>query len=85
MDLFKQLETTARQQNSDGELPDFLLEPLLAVAHSAEKFQDHLKTVELLLRQVENFDAYAGAGCFSDSYGPQDILRTLMQLSISPE
>jgi len=85
MDLFKQLETSAREQNSAGELPDFLLEPLLSVANSADKFQDQRKTVELLLRQVENFDAYAGAGCFGDSYGPQDILRTLMQLSITPE
>jgi len=84
MDLFKKLEAATRQQNQKGELPDFLLEPLLSVASAEEKFQGYLPSVELLLHQVENFDAYAGAGCFGDSFGPEDILRTLMQLSLIP-
>jgi len=81
MDAFSRLEEAIRNQNQEGELPDFLVEPLLAIATSPERFAAHQTTVEKLLEQVENFDAYAGAGCFGDSYGPEDILRTLMELS----
>lgn len=81
MELFKRLEQAIHQQSREGELPEFLREPLLAIASNPEKFTPHSETVAQLLEQVDHFDAYAGAGCFGDSYGPEDILRTLMQLS----
>jgi len=85
MELFRQLEQAIRNQHDEGELPDFLVQPLLAIARNPDQFQREEVKVRQLLNQVENFDAYAGAGCFGDSYGPEDILRTLMQLSSTPE
>ncbi len=84
MDTFAQLAAAIEAQHRDGELPDFLVQPLRAIATSPERFSPQLATVVKLLHQVENFDAYAGAGCFGDSYGPEHILRTLMELTRSP-
>ncbi len=84
MELFERLERAIRQQSEEGELPDFLVEPLLAIALQPETFRGEEAKVRLLLTQVENFDAYAGAGCFGDSYGAEDLLRTLMSFAAPP-
>lgn len=84
MELFDQLERAIRLQSEEGELPEFLVEPLLAIALHPETFRGEEPRVRQLLNQVENFDAYAGAGCFGDSYGPEDLLRTLMSFAAPP-
>ena len=84
MDLFQQLEKAVLAQHHTAELPDLLVAPLLSVAQNPEKFTDRTPDIALLLLQVEHFDTYAGTGCFGESYGPEDILRTLMKLSVTP-
>ena len=84
MDPFEALERAILNQRDTGELPDVLVTPLLSVARNPDKFADRLDDIEQLRVQVEHFDTYAGAGCFGDSYGPEDLLRTLMKLAVSP-
>ena len=84
MDAFKRLEAAIRLQSDEGELPDFLRQPLLSLVANPERFMEKSEILERLIHQVENFDTYAGAGCFADSYGPEDILKTLMQLTVDP-
>lgn len=77
MNLFEELKAAAASRNEEGDFPDWLLAGVLEVANSPDLHSDHLGLVELLLAQVRDYDAYAGAGCFDASVTAGTIERTL--------
>ncbi len=77
MDLFGELKAAAVSKNEEGDFPDWLLARVLEVANAPELHGDRHELVELLLAQVRDYDAYAGAGCFDASVTAETIDRTL--------
>ena len=80
MTVFAALQQEVQRRRQDSEFPEWLLPTLAEVAGHPERFQDRLPLVAALLEQLESFDPYAGAGCFSASASLADIERTLRQL-----
>jgi len=80
MNVFARLEHAVTDQFEHGDLPQWLADPALEVAHAPEQYQDNEYLVELLLEQVEDFDVYAEAGCCKWAYDHEDIARTLKWL-----
>ena len=80
MDLFTELAEATNQQYLHGDLPQWLADPVLAVARSPELCQGTEYLVEILLAQVREYDVYAEAGCCKWAYDHEDIARTLRWL-----
>ncbi|MEI6704570.1 MAG: hypothetical protein WCL71_13720 [Deltaproteobacteria bacterium] len=80
MKLFEQLRRIALQQNEDGEFPTWLLSDILALADKPDRYTDKVHLVKQLIRQIGNFDAYAGAGCFDNSSSAETIGITIRQI-----
>lgn len=87
MDIFQRLAATATRQSAEGDLPDRLLCDILQIAGSPERYRGRLALVELLIGQLEDFDNYAGAGCFGDSVSAGTIETTvgkIMSVGVTP-
>ena len=82
MNLFERLALAAERENRDGQLPDFVVKPILEVADHPERFQGMETEVEVLLTQVEDCDPYAETGCCKFAYSVEDIVMTLRRLGI---
>ncbi len=80
MSPFEELEQELDLKREDGDFPDGLAEEIGEVLAHPERFAAAGEEVRHLAEQVRCYDAYAGAGCFSDSFGPEDIRRTLRKL-----
>jgi hypothetical protein len=80
MSIFEELRQAVLLQHEEGDLPEWLLADILEVADSPDRYADRVQLVQHLINQVRDYDPYAGAGCFSDSCGLEDIRRTLRQL-----
>ena len=80
MSICEELRQAALLQHEEGDLPEWLLADILEVADSPDRYADRGQLVQLLVNQVRGYDPYAGAGCFSESFGLEDIRRTLRQL-----
>lgn len=77
MDIFEELRAVAVQQSEEADFPLWLLQQVLELADNPELYSDAHGTVELLLSQLKDFDAFAGAGCFDTSVSADTIGRTL--------
>lgn len=77
MDPFVRLAQAAKRQHEEGDLPSRLLEEILEIACSPALHSGNTELVERLIRQVEDFDSYAGAGCFGDSVSAGTIEATV--------
>ncbi|MBU5611801.1 GSU3529 family protein [Geomonas azotofigens] len=77
MELLEQLVATARRQHEEADLPAWLVEEIIALRAAPTPVQGRDDRLALLLRQVEDFDSYAGAGCFGDSVSAATIAATL--------
>lgn len=80
MTIFEQLAATVRRQETESELPVWLVPPLLAVAENPERYAGKEYLVEMLLAQVNEYDPYAEAGCCKWAYDEEDLKRTLRWL-----
>ncbi|UPU36174.1 hypothetical protein M1B72_00290 [Geomonas paludis] len=80
MGLLDQLRETARSQHDAAGLPAWLVEDILALCAAPSLTEGRTELLGLLLRQVEEFDSYAGAGCFGDSVSAATIEGTLNRL-----
>lgn len=80
MDLFSKLRVVALQQGMEGEFPAWLLADILEIAGAPDQYQDKRHLIETLITQVENYNPYAGAGCFDLSFGAETIQRSLHQI-----
>jgi len=83
MELFERLAAAATRQSEEADLPSSLLAEILEIAGSPGRHAAHPELIELLIEQVENFDSYAGAGCFGDAVSAGTIQATLRQITIA--
>jgi len=77
IDPFARLHAAIQQQQD--ELPEALTAELRAVV-AAGSTPDVAALVMELARQVEDYDPYAGAGCFGDACSVTTIAATLQRL-----
>lgn len=75
MDAFTELRTIMTRLNEEGEFPTWLTTDILAIAGEPDRYED-----KKLITQVDNFDAYVGAGCFDTSVGAETIKITVQQI-----
>lgn len=80
MEPFERLAAAATRQSEEADLPSWLLPEILEVAGSPGRYAKHLDLVELLVEQVENYDSYAGTGCFGESVNAGTIQATLRRI-----
>ena len=80
MDAFTELKTIVTRLNEEGEFPTWLMTDILAIAGDPVRYADKVHLIEQLITQVDNFDAYAGAGCFDTSVSAETIKITVQQI-----
>ena len=80
MDTFAELRTNATMLSEDGEFPTWLVTEILTIADKPERYTDKVHLVKQLTTQIDNFDAYAGAGCFDTSVSAETIGITIRQI-----
>lgn len=78
--VFQELEQATRDQFENGELPQWLADPVFHVARNPAEYEGREYLVEILLDQVLEYDVYAEAGCCKWAYDHEDIARTLRWL-----
>ncbi|WP_224983961.1 GSU3529 family protein [Geomonas agri] len=77
MELLEQLVETAQRQHEEADLPDWIVEEIIALRAAPAPAHGRDDLLALLLLQLEDFDSYAGAGCFGDSVSAATIAATL--------
>lgn len=82
MDLFAQLAEAVRQQNAEGELPDFIIPLLLRVAENPAEFADRQELVATLLQYVREYETWSEMCCEKVGYSLEDINRTLDRMKV---
>lgn len=83
MDIFTRLAAATRRQNSEGELPDFIVPLLLKIAENPADFAGKEDLVELLLQEVEEYETFSNVCCEKIGFSLEDIHRTLDKLRVS--
>lgn len=82
MDLFARLAQTVRQQNQEGELPDFIVPLLMRVADNPAEFAGREELVERLLQYVEEYETWSEMCCEKVGFSLEDINRALDRLKV---
>lgn len=82
MDIFAQLAACTRQQNEEGDLPDFIVPLLLQVAEHPEDFVGREDLVAELLTRVGQYETWSELCCEKLGFGLEDIHRTLDRLKV---
>ncbi|MBT0666449.1 hypothetical protein KI809_19245 [Geobacter pelophilus] len=80
MELFEKLRAVALQQNLDNEFPSWLLAEVMTIADEPDLYEEKVHLIELLIDQIDNFDPYAGTGCFDTSVGAETIQSTIRRV-----
>lgn len=79
-EMVKRLAETALRQSEEADLPEFLLQQILELCLELPRCMRSPDLVHRLLHQVEEFDSYAGTGCFCGSVGAATIQATLKEI-----
>ncbi|MHB8709420.1 MAG: GSU3529 family protein [Desulfuromonadales bacterium] len=82
MDVFERLACAVRQQNREGELPDFITPLLMRVAENPAEFADREELVATLLKYVEQYETWSEMCCEKVGYSLEDIHRTLDRMKV---
>ena len=82
MDIFAKLAATARRENKDGELPDFILPLLIKVAENPADFIGREALVAELVMRVEQYETWSELCCEKQGFSLEDIHRTLDRLKV---
>lgn len=82
MDVFERLGEAVRRQNSEGELPDFIVPLLLQVAENPAEFADRQELVATLLKYVEEYQTWSEMCCEKVGFSLEDIHRTLDKMKV---
>lgn len=82
MDIHQRLAAAVQRQNREGELPNFIVPRLLAVAEHPERFSAQSALVAELLEQVEQYETYSNVCCEKIGFGIEDLQRTLQRLGV---
>jgi len=83
VDLFERLAAAVHRQNEAGELPDFIVPPLLQVAEHPQAHAGREALVAALLEAVEEYQTYSDVCCEKIGFSLEDIQRTLDALRVS--
>lgn len=82
MDIFARLAVTARRENAEGELPDFILPLLMKVADNPADFAGREELVAELVLRVEQYETWSEMCCEKQGFSLEDIHRTLDRLKV---
>ena len=82
MDIFTKLAATARRENVEGELPDFIMPLLLKVANSPADFVGREELVAELEMRVDQYETWSELCCEKQGFSLEDIHRTLDRLKV---
>lgn len=83
MDVFERLAASARRQNEEGDLPDFIVPLLMKVADNPPHFAGRETQVETLIQYVEDYETFSEMCCEKLGYSLEDIHRLLNELRVS--
>jgi hypothetical protein len=82
MDIFAKLAASTLKENSEGELPDFIVPLLMKVAENPADFADREALVEELVMRVEEYETWSEMCCEKQGFSLEDIHRTLDRLKV---
>lgn len=82
MDIFTKLASVARRENTEGELPDFIMPLLLKVAENPQEFSGREALVAELVLRVEQYETWSEMCCEKQGFSLEDIHRTLDRLKV---
>lgn len=80
--IFARLAEVTRRENTDGELPDFIVPLLLKVAENPADFSGREELVAELVMRVEQYEAWSEMCCEKQGFSLEDIHRTLDRLKV---
>ena len=82
MDIFAKLTASTLKENSEGELPDFIVPLLMKVAENPTDFAGREALVEELVMRVEEYETWSEMCCEKQGFSLEDIHRTLDRLKV---
>jgi arginyl-tRNA synthetase len=82
MDIFAKLAASTLKENSEGELPDFIVPLLMKVAENPADFAGREALVEELVMRVEQYETWSEMCCEKQGFSLEDIHRTLDRLKV---
>jgi len=82
MDIFAKLAATTLKENSEGELPDFIVPLLMKIAENPAGFAGREALVEELVMRVEQYETWSEMCCEKQGFSLEDIHRTLDHLKV---
>jgi hypothetical protein len=82
MDIFTRLAEVTRRENSEGELPDFIVPLLFKVADNPSMFAGREELVAELVLRVEQYETWSEMCCEKQGFSLEDIHRTLDRLKV---
>lgn len=82
MDIFAKLAATTLKENSEGELPDFIVPLLMKVAENPADFAGRETLIEELVMRVEQYETWSEMCCEKQGFSIEDIHRTLDHLKV---
>lgn len=82
MDIFAKLAEAIHRENTEGELPDFILPLLMRVTENPADFAGREDLVAELLLRVEQYETWSELCCEKQGFGLEDIHRTLDRLKV---
>ena len=82
MDIFAKLAASTLKENSEGELPDFIVPLLMKVAENPADFAGREALIEELVMRVEQYETWSEMCCEKQGFSLEDIHRTLDRLKV---
>ena len=82
MDIFAKLAASTLKENSEGDLPDFIVPLLMKVAENPADFSGREALVEELVIRVEQYETWSEMCCEKQGFSLEDIHRTLDRLKV---
>ena len=82
MDIFAKLAATTHRENTEGDLPDFIVPLLLKIANNQTDFVGREDLVAELVMRVEQYETWSEMCCEKQGFSLEDIHRTLDRLKV---
>jgi len=82
MDIFAKLAASTLKENSEGDLPDFIVPLLMKVAENPADFSGREALIEELVMRVEQYETWSEMCCEKQGFSLEDIHRTLDHLKV---
>ena len=82
MDIFAKLAASTLKENSEGDLPDFIVPLLMKVAENPAEFSGREALIEELVMRVEQYETWSEMCCEKQGFSLEDIHRTLDRLKV---